>query len=78
MSGVLEGALWTFVGMLVLSFICVTIAMSRLKSIVLTPLQQLVAALQHFGDKPDAGLIPEIDSSVEMAMLSGKFREMAS
>ena len=78
LSGVLEGALWTFVGMLVISFICVTIAMSRLKAIVLTPLQQLVAALQRFGDKPDAGLIPEIDSSVEMAMLSGKFREMAS
>ena len=77
LSGVMEGALWTFIGMLLISFICVMIAMYRLKGIVLTPLQQLVSALQRFGDRPDATLIPYIDSSAEMATLSGKFREMA-
>ncbi|MFM4770201.1 MULTISPECIES: sensor domain-containing diguanylate cyclase [Aeromonas] len=78
LSGVMEGALWTFIGMLFISFICVMIAMYRLNSIVLTPLQQLVSALQRFGDRPDATLIPYIDSSAEMATLSGKFKEMAS
>ncbi|MEB8287974.1 diguanylate cyclase [Aeromonas veronii] len=78
LGSVLEGALWTFVGMLFISFICIMIAMYRLNSIVLTPLQQLVSALQRFGDRPDANLIPFIDSSAEMATLSGKFREMAS
>ncbi|WP_438404938.1 GGDEF domain-containing protein, partial [Aeromonas hydrophila] len=78
LSGVMEGALRTFIGMLFISFICVMIAMYRLNSIVLTPLQQLVSALQRFGDRPDATLIPYIDSSAEMATLSGKFREMAS
>ncbi|MFQ1883190.1 diguanylate cyclase [Aeromonas veronii] len=78
LSGVMEGALWTFIGMLFISFICVMIAMYRLSSIVLTPLQQLVSALQRFGDRPDATLIPYIDSSAEMATLSGKFKEMAS
>ncbi|MCE9849449.1 diguanylate cyclase [Aeromonas allosaccharophila] len=78
LGSVLEGALWTFVGMLFISFICIMIAMYRLNSIVLTPLQQLVSALQRFGDRPDVNLIPFIDSSAEMATLSGKFREMAS
>ncbi|MGY3854408.1 diguanylate cyclase [Aeromonas aquatilis] len=78
LGSVLEGALWTFIGMLFISFVCVMIAMYRLNSIVLTPLQQLVSALQRFGDRPDATLIPYIDSSAEMATLSGKFREMAS
>ena len=78
LGSVLEGALWPFVGMLFISFICIMIAMYRLNSIVLTPLQQLVSALQRFGDRPDANLIPFIDSSAEMATLSGKFREMAS
>jgi len=78
LGSVLEGALWTFIGMLFISFICIMIAMYRLNSIVLTPLQQLVSALQRFGDRPDANLIPFIDSSAEMATLSGKFREMAS
>ncbi|HEH9420034.1 TPA: diguanylate cyclase [Aeromonas sobria] len=78
LSGVMEGAIWTFIGMLLISFICVMIAMYRLKGIVLTPLQQLVVALQRFGERPEANLIPYIDSSTEMATLSGKFREMAS
>ncbi|MGY3949340.1 diguanylate cyclase [Aeromonas allosaccharophila] len=78
LGSVLEGALWTFVGMLFISFVCIMIAMYRLNSIVLTPLQQLVSALQRFGDRPDVNLIPFIDSSAEMATLSGKFREMAS
>ena len=78
LGSVLEGALWTFIGMLFISFICVMIAMYRLNSIVLTPLQQLVSALQRFGDRPDANLLPFINSSAEMATLSGKFREMAS
>jgi diguanylate cyclase (GGDEF)-like protein len=78
LSGVMEGALWTFIGMLLISFICVMIAMYRLKGIVLSPLQQLVVALQRFGERPEANLIPYIDSSTEMATLSGKFREMAS
>jgi diguanylate cyclase (GGDEF)-like protein len=78
LSGVMEGAIWTFIGMLLISFICVMIAMYRLKGIVLAPLQQLVVALQRFGERPEANLIPYIDSSTEMATLSGKFREMAS
>ncbi|MGL5489016.1 MAG: CHASE4 domain-containing protein [Shewanella sp.] len=77
LGSVLEGAAWIFVGMLLISFVCVMIAMYRLNGIVLTPLQQLVSALQRFGDRPEADLIPYIDSSVEMATLSGKFREMA-
>ncbi|WP_042012464.1 sensor domain-containing diguanylate cyclase [Aeromonas fluvialis] len=78
LGSVLEGAIWIFIGMLLISFVCVMIAMYRLNGIVLTPLQQLVSALQRFGDRPEADLIPYIDSSVEMATLSGKFREMAS
>ena len=78
LGSVLEGALWTIIGMLFISFLCVMIAMYRLNSIVLTPLQQLVSALQRFGDRPDANLLPFINSSAEMATLSGKFREMAS
>lgn len=77
LGSVLEGAIWTFIGMLLISFVCVMIAMYRLNGIVLTPLQQLVSALQRFGDRPEADLIPYIDSSVEMATLSSKFREMA-
>ncbi|MFB2865514.1 diguanylate cyclase [Aeromonas sp. MdU4] len=78
LGSVLEVAIWTFFGMLFISFSCVMLSMYRLNSIVLTPLQQLVSALQRFGDRPDANLVPYIDSSVEMATLSGKFREMAS
>jgi len=77
LSGVMEGAFWTFAGMLLISAVCVMIAMHRLNSIVLTPLQQLVSALQRFGDRPNVNLIPCIDSSTEMATLSRKFREMA-
>ncbi|MGL4250223.1 MAG: sensor domain-containing diguanylate cyclase [Aeromonas sp.] len=78
LGGVIEGVIWTFIGMLIISFVCVMIAMYRLSSIVLNPLQQLVSALQGFGDRPDATQIPYIDSCAEMATLSSKFREMAS
>ncbi|MEL3921064.1 diguanylate cyclase [Aeromonas enteropelogenes] len=77
LQATLEGALLTFAGMLVVSALCMLLAMHRLKSIVLTPLHQLMTALQRFGDKPDVALIPHIDSSTELATLSSKMREMA-
>ncbi|CAJ1761221.1 hypothetical protein PEKONANI_00030 [Aeromonas jandaei] len=76
--GAMEGALWTFIGMLLISVVCVLMALARLRTIVLGPISELVGALHTFADKQDVTVLPIIDSSQEMALLSRKFREMAA
>ena len=78
LQGAMEGAIWTFFGMLLISIACVLMALARLRAIVLGPVSEMVKALQKFGDKQDVSLLPLIDSSQEMALLSRKFREMAA
>ncbi|EKB26805.1 sensor domain-containing diguanylate cyclase [Aeromonas dhakensis] len=76
--GAMEGAIWTFIGMLLISFACILMALARLRAIVLGPIGELVGALHQFTEKQDASVLPIIDSSQEMALLSRKFREMAA
>ncbi|MFM5416534.1 sensor domain-containing diguanylate cyclase [Aeromonas dhakensis] len=76
--GAMEGAIWTFIGMLLISFACILMALARLRTIVLGPIGELVGALHQFTEKQDASVLPIIDSSQEMALLSRKFREMAA
>ncbi|WP_368232015.1 diguanylate cyclase [Aeromonas sp. s3] len=76
--GAMEGAIWTFIGMLLISFACILMALARLRAIVLGPIGELVGALNQFTEKQDASVLPIIDSSQEMALLSRKFREMAA
>lgn len=76
--GAMEGAIWTFIGMLLISFACILMALARLRAIVLGPIGELVRALHKFAEKQDASVLPIIDSSQEMALLSRKFREMAA
>jgi diguanylate cyclase (GGDEF)-like protein len=78
LQGAMEGAIWTFVGMLLISLACILMALARLRTIVLGPVSELVKALQKFGEKQDISVLPIIDSSQEMALLSRKFREMAA
>ncbi|HEH9406522.1 diguanylate cyclase [Aeromonas bestiarum] len=78
LQGAMEGAIWTFVGMLLISLACILMALARLRAIVLGPVSELVKALQKFGEKQDVSVLPIIDSSQEMALLSRKFREMAA
>ena len=78
LQGAMEGAIWTFVGMLLISLACILMALARLRAIVLGPVSELVKALQKFGEKQDVSVLPVIDSSQEMALLSRKFREMAA
>lgn len=76
--GAMEGAIWTFIGMLLISFACILMALARLRAIVLGPIGELVGALHQFTEKQDASVLPIIDSSQEMALLSRKFCEMAA
>ncbi|MFA7835636.1 sensor domain-containing diguanylate cyclase [Aeromonas dhakensis] len=76
--GAMEGSIWTFIGMLLISFACILMALARLRAIVLGPIGELVGALHQFTEKQDASVLPIIDSSQEMALLSRKFREMAA
>ncbi|WP_176452713.1 sensor domain-containing diguanylate cyclase [Aeromonas sp. A35_P] len=78
LQGAMEGAIWTFIGMLLISFACILMALARLRAIVLGPIGELVRALHKFAEKQDASVLPIIDSSQEMALLSRKFREMAA
>lgn len=78
LQGAMEGAIWMLVGMLLISLGCILIARQRMRTIVLEPVNELVAALQRFSEKPDVQTLPVIGSSREMALLSRKFREMAA
>ncbi|HDU8493222.1 TPA: diguanylate cyclase [Aeromonas hydrophila] len=78
LRGAMEGAIWTFIGMLLISFACILMALARLRAIVLGPIGELVGALHKFAEKQDVSVLPIIDSSQEMALLSRKFREMAA
>lgn len=78
LQGAMEGAFWVLLGMLLISLGCILIARQRLRAIVLGPVNELVAALQQFSEKPDVQALPVIGSSREMALLSRKFREMAA
>ncbi len=78
LRGAMEGAIWTFIGMLLISFACILMALARLRAIVLGPIGELVGALHKFAETQDVSVLPIIDSSQEMALLSRKFREMAA